>query len=99
MAETYNVYFGLASGSLELVSAGQSELSIEVVAALEYNTSYQWRVDSVESGITTTGDVWTFTTISFAPPSPSGGGGAGLNNMVTIKRMVAVADNKVFYET
>ena len=99
MAETYDVYFGLASGSLELVSAGQSELSIEVIAALEYNTTYQWRVDAVIGENVTTGDVWTFTTMPFTPPSPSGGGGAGLNNMVTIKRMVAVADNKVFYET
>ncbi len=101
MAVTYNVYFGLASGSLELVSAGQSDLNLQVPFALEYSTQYQWRVDSVESGETTTGDVWTFTTMAFAPPTPAGGGaaGSGLNNMVTIRRLVAVANNKVFFET
>ncbi|HEB26231.1 MAG TPA: hypothetical protein ENI05_00440 [Porticoccus sp.] len=101
MAETYDVYFGLVSGSLELVSAGQSELSISVLVTLEYNTAYQWRVDATNEIGTTTGDVWTFTTMAFDPPVVSGGVGSasGLNNMATVKRLVAIANNKVFYET
>ena len=98
MAETYNVYFGLVSGSLELVSVGQSDLNLQVPFNLEYDTAYQWRVDSI-NGETTTGDVWTFTTMSLAPPVPSGTPANGLNGIITIKRLVAVADNKVWYET
>lgn len=99
MAETYNVYFGLASGSLELVSAGQSELNLQVPFSLEYDTEYQWRVDALEDGFTETGDVWTFTTMSLNPPAPSGTPINGLNGITTIKRLVIATDNKIYYET
>ncbi len=36
----------------------------------------------------------TYSEFVFSPPEPS-----GINNMVTIKRVVAAANNKVFYET
>jgi hypothetical protein len=98
MAETYNVYFGYASGSLELVSAGQSDTNLQVPFSLDYDTEYQWRVDAVD-GETTTGDVWTFTTMVFDPPTPSGTPVNGLNGIATVKRLVVATDNKVFYET
>lgn len=94
MAETYDVYFG-TPGNLVLISNDQAGLSITVPYTLEYNTTYNWRVDSVDEFGTTTGDVWSFTCLVFTPPTPS----QGLNNMVTIKRLVTVANNKVFYET
>lgn len=107
MAETYDIYFG-PTGSLVLISEDQAGLSIEVPYALEYNTEYSWRVDATNEHGTTTGDVWSFTTLVYDPPLPSGitlvngeptGTPTGVNNMVTLKRLVAVANNKVFYET
>ena len=101
MAETYDVYFG-PTGDLALISAGQAGLSIEVPYALEYNTEYSWRVDATNENGTTTGDVWSFTTLLFAPPAVSVDGSSnptGLNNMVTLKRIVVAAANKIFYET
>ncbi len=108
MAETYDIYFG-PTGDLSLISAEQVGLSIEVPYALEYNTEYSWRVDATNEFGTTTGNTWSFTCLFFAPPLPSGitldgdgeptGIASGLNNMVTLKRIVAVANDKVFYET
>lgn len=102
MAEIYDVYFGPTSEGVSLISFGQSELSLVVPYTLEYDTEYSWRVDVYDGVDTTTGDVWTFTTISFGPPAPSldGSGNAnGLNNMVTLRRVVVASNNKIFYET
>ena len=108
MTETYDVYFG-PTGDLALISFDQAGLSIEAPYALEYNTEYSWRVDATNESGTTTGDVWSFTALVFAPPLPSGitldgdgvpiGTPTGLNNMVTLKRLVTVSNDKVFYET
>ena len=108
MADTYDIYFG-PTGDLSLISFDQSELSIEVPYALEYNVEYSWRVDSTNEVGTTTGDVWAFTAIVYDPPLPLGitldgdgnptGTPTGLNNMVTLKRVVVAANNSIFYET
>ena len=108
MAETYDIYFG-PTGDLELISFDQEELSIEVPYALEYNVEYSWRVDATNEFGTTTGDVWSFTSILYYPPLPTGvtldgdgnptGTPNGLNGMITIKRIVAAANNSIFYET
>ncbi|KKL98372.1 hypothetical protein LCGC14_1825040 [marine sediment metagenome] len=108
MAETYDVYFG-PTGDLSLISFDQSELSIIVPSTLEYNVEYSWRVDATNEFGTTTGDVWSFTAIVYDPPLPSGitldgdgnptGTPTGLNNMVTLKRIVVAANNSIFYET
>ena len=108
MAETYDVYFG-PTGDLSLIPFDQSGLSIEVPYTLEYNTEYSWRIDATNENGTTTGDTWSFTALAFSPPLPSGvtldgngnptGTPTGLNNMVTLKRIVVAATNSVFYET
>ncbi len=111
MANTYSVYFGLP-GDLIQIAEEQAGLSIVVPAVLEYNTIYNWRVDTVTDIETITGDTWSFTALLFNPPFPSGvtldygedppiptGTPTGLNNMVTLKRIVAAANDKVFYET
>jgi len=101
MAETYDIYFG-PTGNLFLISEGQSELSIEVPYTLEYNIEYSWRVDATNEFGTTTGDVWSFTSTAFFPPVVSldgGGNPTGLNNMVTLKRLVVASNDGVFYET
>jgi len=103
-ADDFDVYFGV-SGDMELVSSGQAGTSFAMAVPLLYNTVYQWRIDANNAYGTTTGDVWSFTSLVFAPPLPSGdgaggefGGEGGKNNMVTVKRLVAAANNTVFYE-
>jgi len=86
-ATSYNVYYGEDAGSLELVSEGQAELSFTISGAtsgspFDYTISRAWRIDSINDAGTTTGDVWTFTTITFNAPAPGprgfgGGGGDG----------------------
>ena len=108
MANAYSIYFGLP-GDLVLISEDQAGLSVSVSAVLEYNTIYNWRVDTDTGAETITGDVWSFTTLVFAPPLPSGvtldgdgiptGTPTGVNNMVTLKKLVVAANNKVFYES
>ncbi len=93
--DTFNVYFG-ESGSEVLVAEGQ-DVSDEnwaiPLGSLVYGTTYGWRIDAVNINGTTTGDTWTFTTLTFAPPVPS-----GKNGMAIIKRLVAAANNKFWYE-
>lgn len=119
-ADTYDVYFG-TPGDLVQIATAQAGLSITVLSVLEYNTVYNWRVDAINDEGTTTGDVWSFTTLRFDPPFPTGitlkyegdggypgdpgdgplpaGTASGLNNMVTLKKLVVAANNKVFYES
>ncbi|MCY4670366.1 MAG: hypothetical protein OXC29_20550 [Rhodococcus sp.] len=66
-ATGYIVYFGTAPS---LGSAERHEQSgTRFDANLKYGTTYYWRVDSKNDGGTTTGDVWSFTTVS--PPASS----------------------------
>ena len=93
MPNTYDVYFGLPE-NLVLISEDQIGLSVVVPSVLEYNTTYNWRIDTDTVAEVITGDVWAFTTLVFTPPVPT-----GINNMITLKRIVAAANNKIFYET
>jgi hypothetical protein len=77
---------------------------------LDYATTYQWFVRKTIDEIDYDSDVWTFTTLTLSPPTystrlktPYGGGDpievpTGENNQLTVKRLVAIAQNKVFYE-
>jgi hypothetical protein len=68
MAETYDVYFGTESGNLSLLASDVSNTQLAVVGPFEYDTTYYWRVDATNEYGTTTGDEWSFTTLSFDPP-------------------------------
>lgn len=57
----YDVYFGTDSLSLE--QAGRTTPSWAKTGLLA-STTYQWRIDSNNATGTTTGDVWTFTTLA-----------------------------------
>jgi hypothetical protein len=111
--DTFDVWFG-PSGNMAKVSSAQAGLSYSIGYSLNYNTTYQWRIDSTNENGTTTGDVWSYSCIAFAPPLPSGmsmsgnsgpngegtptGTPTGINNMITIKKLVAVAENRFWYE-
>ena len=81
--------------------------SLQIVAGLEYNSTYYWQVQAAASaggfGTLLTSVIWSFTTTTFRPPAVSiGDGGAGdftgENNMLTKKRFIAAANNKIWYE-
>ena len=58
----YDVYFGTSSTPL-LVSSGQTATSY-TPEALEYDTTYYWKVIAKDNqGATTSSDVWRFTTL------------------------------------
>lgn len=103
MADVYDIYFGPTSSGPVLISFGQSALELVVPYTLEYDTEYTWIVDVYDGFFTTTGDEWTFTTLPFLPPLPSRHPVTDLltgdNGMVTVRRLVACSDNKVYYET
>jgi len=112
---TYNVYFGDTSGDLSLIVKGSESaefaalILLTAVGLADYNTSYYWRVDTVNQFGITAGDEWTFTSISFCPPLPFGmtlddegnptGNPTGENNVMIIKRLIAAAKNAVYYES
>ncbi len=86
--ESYNVYFGV-SGNMSLVSSTQVSTSWSISnLPLLYGTAYQWRVDSNHGGSTVTGDTWSFTTLSLAPPIIT----------ATVRRLCAVANGTFWYE-
>lgn len=67
-ATSYDVYYGTSEAGLELISEGQTELSLTIQgidygSPFGYSKSRAWRIDAVNAGGTTTGDVWTFRTI------------------------------------
>ena len=72
-ATSYPVYFGTepSPGSKEL-HGEQTSTTFEPETELEYGTTYYWRVDTRNAGGTTTGDVWSFTTVVQPPPKATG---------------------------
>lgn len=113
-ATSYNVYYGTLSGFLTQLESGVTDLSYTLRDTNWplYGEAYYWRIDAVNDNGTTTGDEWYFTTLIFSPPTPTGvtwsdpgnatgytGTPLGTNNMLTVRRLVGVADNCVWYET
>ena len=79
-ALTFNVYYGDTSGSLTLVASAQdagavSNLftiwNLDYGSPFDYAVTRYWRIDSTNDVGTTTGDEWSFTTLTFDPPVPS----------------------------
>jgi hypothetical protein len=75
-ATSGDVYFGTSSTP---PSIGNQTGTTYAPGTLAYSTTYYWRIDEKNSGGTTTGTVWSFTTIPQPPPgaasnpSPSNG--------------------------
>ena len=89
IATVYNIWFG-ESGDMTLRSEGQVGITWAIPSGeLVYGTVYQWRIDSIDEYGTTYGDVWEFTAVVLAPP---------VNNAATLRRLVAAARNRIYYE-
>ncbi|MHC4738713.1 MAG: right-handed parallel beta-helix repeat-containing protein, partial [Planctomycetota bacterium] len=72
-ATSHDVYFGTSSPG---ASQGNQAATTFDTGTMTNNTTYYWRIDEVNAGGTTTGTVWSFTTIVAAPgaassPSPA----------------------------
>ena len=61
MARRYDVYFGSTAGTIALVSEDQTARAY-VLTGLELDSTYYFRIDSVNEFGTTTGDVCSFST-------------------------------------
>ncbi|MFH1232104.1 MAG: DUF6531 domain-containing protein [Planctomycetota bacterium] len=73
-ATSYDVYFGTTSpGTFQTNTTN----TYYAPGSLLYATVYYWRIDSVNAGGTTTGIVWSFTTVANDDPSYIGGTGDG----------------------
>jgi hypothetical protein len=110
-ATSYDVYYGTESGNLTLLESGVTDLSYTIFeiddgSPFDYEVTRYWRIDAVNDAGTTTGDEWSFTTITFNAPAAGGRGGEGgtaggvvSDGQSNIKtRLVAFANNKVWYE-
>ena len=72
-----------------LVSSDQADTEFDLSSyALVYGTTYYWRIDSKNEHGTALGDVWSFTALVFSAP----------NDVVVVNRLVAAANNTIFYE-
>ncbi|GAG35990.1 unnamed protein product, partial [marine sediment metagenome] len=113
-ATSYDVYYGDTSGSLSLVSDGQEALSytidgVTLGSPFDYLITRYWRIDAINDVGIITGDEWSFVSIAFDPPLPTGvtldadgnptGTPTGESGMMTVRRLVAAAYNKMWYES
>ena len=64
--DTYEVYFREQGDSWVLVGTAQAGLTWTIdFGILAYGTTYEWRIDATNVYGTTTGDTWSFDTISY----------------------------------
>jgi len=70
-AASHNVYFGTTSPG---ASQGNQTATTFDTGTMANSTTYYWRIDEVNAGGTTTGTVWSFTTVAggSAPGAASG---------------------------
>jgi len=66
---SHDVYFGINPTPGEAESQGNQAGTTFDPVSMDYVTTYYWRIDEVGPGGTTTGAVWSFTTV---PPPPPG---------------------------
>ncbi len=61
---SHDVYFGTDSTPDIGEFLGNQTSTTYDLDTLEYNTTYYWRIDEINAYGTTTGDVWSFTTVA-----------------------------------
>ncbi len=73
---------------------------LQIVSGLIANTTYYWQVHVANTQGWSESEIWSFTTRAFAPPVVSGGEDTptGENNMLTVRRLIAAARNRIYYE-
>ncbi len=72
---------------------------LQVLSGLVANTTYYWQVHVANTQGWSESAIWSFTTRNFAPPVvPGGGTPTGENNMLTVRRLVVAARNRIYYE-
>jgi hypothetical protein len=68
LAVSHDVYFGIVTPP---PFVGNQTAATFDPGTMTYMTTYYWRIDEVNKwGTTTTGQVWSFTTVQFQPPPP-----------------------------
>jgi hypothetical protein len=67
-ATSHDVYFGTANPPPFIVNQADTTYDIGTMDAI---TTYYWRIDEKNAGGTTTGSVWSFTTLDATPPAPN----------------------------
>ena len=111
--DSYDVYYGTLSGFLSLLgNTAELTYSLRSTNWPQYGEAYYWRVDATNDFGTTQGDELNFTTLIFYPPTPSGvtwsdpgnaagytGTPLGTNNMLTVRKLCAAAENTFYYES
>ncbi|MCB2154986.1 choice-of-anchor D domain-containing protein [bacterium] len=66
-ADSFDIYFGTTPSVSYL---GSSSLGrFDLPSTLDYSTPYYWRIDSINGGGVTTGDLWTFSTAAGDTPA------------------------------
>lgn len=68
--DSHDVYFGTDSTPDAGEFQGNQPGNGFDPGALANSTTYYWRIDEVNANGTTTGDVWSFTTVAAPPPPP-----------------------------
>jgi len=112
--DSYGVYYGTLSGFLSLLESGVTETEYQLRSTNwpQYGKAYYWRVNATNDFGTTAGDELSFTTLIFYPPTPDGvtwsnpgnaagytGTPLGTNNMLTVRKLCAAAENTFYYES
>lgn len=84
----------------DLLVGWRTSLELQILSGLSIGVTYYWQVQAIsEDGDLLNSSVWSFTTSAINPPAPSGGANPnGLNNMITMQRLVGAAKNSIFYE-
>ena len=96
-ATSYDVYFGESSPGTS--QGNQAPTSYEP-GSLSNDTTYYWRIDSVNVGGTTAGNVWSFTTIIAAPAQVTGASpaDAATNQAITVDLSWSAASGATSYD-
>lgn len=91
----------------DLLRAGIAGLSFQIPSGLKNYVTYFWQVTATRDGVfLADSDIWSFTILPIFPPLPgvtidsTGPLGIpnGTNGMVTLKRVVVAANNKIWAE-
>lgn len=93
-SDSYKVYFGtdqtnVTNGDTSVYRGDVTTERYDPRVILTLGATYYWRIDAVEGEATATGDVWSFTVVSSS---------SNIDSKKYKKRLVALADDKFWYE-